>query len=122
MACNYFVGKDWDIAATTGRVVEPFVAPNLVTISIEGDSFTVTVTDESTEPPTEQSWDGFKCEDDTLSGTVVVTGGTFQLLILPEPGTPNRIKGEWDPAVETTGTWTGNEGGGPSEEDRQRPR
>jgi hypothetical protein len=118
MACNYIADNVWDIAATTGRVVDPFVAPNQVSASEDrGGSFTVTV--RSPEGTQLGQWGGFSCQGDgSLTGIVTVSTGSNTLLMVPDPKQGptdrNKVIGEWDPTANTAGTWTGNEGGGPT--------
>lgn len=119
MSCTYIESKSpWWIAATTGRVIEPFVAPNNVVIVADGETFTVEVW--SPRGVNLGSWPGFKCEGDELTGTAAANTLLISPMPAVQPTDRNRVLGQWNPIANTEGTWTGNEGGGPREDDTQR--
>lgn len=107
MACEDFTAKDWIIMQTQGRIEAPFVPGNVVRITVpRAAGYTVTVCDGTHVLGT---YPDFICSGNQLSGKA--DGNELLLTIVPGPGRAS-INGLWNPTQATTGTWTGEEGGG----------
>lgn len=87
--------------------MQPFVPDNVVRVSEPSeDSYTVAVYQGTVLQGT---YPGFICSGSRLDGKAA--DNALRLTMTPEPGRA-QILGEWDPEELTTGTWTGDEGGG----------
>lgn len=108
MGCNDSLGA-WMITGTTGVTMHSFVTGNMVTITEPtSDSYTVQVAG--------TPYDGFSC---SASAPYTLTGKVDQdtlQISMPIGVDPRRITGVWNPTEATAGTWTGEEGGGGSDD------